>query len=183
MSELPLLRGYRRVVGSISTRFMATDLAAPPETPPRCSAPPCWKRCAAYFTANGFDANWAAIEGMADDELVVTLCMVCPFGPCRETGPAGSQRPARRADTLITLLQMGAHTPLQANRFVGRRRRAAAHSELTRLMRRTMTDAPEPDANPAPPTRALGLDPKLLEILVCPVTKQPLVYDQEAAVN
>ncbi len=42
-----------------------------------------------------------------------------------------------------------------------------------------MTDAPEPDANPAPDP-ALGLDPKLLEILVCPVTKQPLVYDQEA---
>ncbi len=29
--------------------------------------------------------------------------------------------------------------------------------------------------NPGP-----GLDPKLLEILVCPVTKQPLSYDREA---
>lgn len=26
---------------------------------------------------------------------------------------------------------------------------------------------------------ALGLDPKLLELLVCPLTKQPLVYDAE----
>ena len=24
-----------------------------------------------------------------------------------------------------------------------------------------------------------GLDPRLLEILVCPVTKQPLIYDRE----
>lgn len=24
-----------------------------------------------------------------------------------------------------------------------------------------------------------GVDPKLLEILVCPVTKQPLIYDRE----
>ncbi len=26
----------------------------------------------------------------------------------------------------------------------------------------------------------VGVDPKLLEILVCPVTKGPLVYDREA---
>jgi uncharacterized protein YbaR (Trm112 family) len=26
----------------------------------------------------------------------------------------------------------------------------------------------------------LGVDPKLLEILVCPLTKEPLVYDREA---
>src|SRR5213080_2353880 len=28
-------------------------------------------------------------------------------------------------------------------------------------------------------TRGLAMDPKLLEILVCPVTKGPLVYDRE----
>jgi len=28
--------------------------------------------------------------------------------------------------------------------------------------------------------QAIGLDPKLLEILVCPVTKQTLEYDREA---
>jgi uncharacterized protein len=27
------------------------------------------------------------------------------------------------------------------------------------------------------PTRSLGIDPKLLELLVCPVTKGPLEYD------
>ncbi len=26
----------------------------------------------------------------------------------------------------------------------------------------------------------LGVDPKLLEILVCPVTKEPLIYDRDA---
>ncbi len=35
-----------------------------------------------------------------------------------------------------------------------------------------MTEPPSPDA-PAP------VDPRLLEILVCPVTKQPLVYDRQ----
>jgi uncharacterized protein YbaR (Trm112 family) len=31
-----------------------------------------------------------------------------------------------------------------------------------------------------PPTPA-SVDPRLLEILVCPVTKQPLIYDRERA--
>jgi uncharacterized protein YbaR (Trm112 family) len=26
----------------------------------------------------------------------------------------------------------------------------------------------------------LGVDPKLLEILVCPLTKEPLIYDRDA---
>jgi uncharacterized protein len=31
--------------------------------------------------------------------------------------------------------------------------------------------------SPAEPARSLGIDPKLLELLVCPVTKGPLEYD------
>jgi uncharacterized protein YbaR (Trm112 family) len=30
------------------------------------------------------------------------------------------------------------------------------------------------------PTRGTGVDPRLLEILVCPLTKGPLTYDREA---
>ena len=36
-----------------------------------------------------------------------------------------------------------------------------------------MTETAEPQAQPQPP-----LDPRLLEILVCPITKGPLVYDR-----
>jgi uncharacterized protein YbaR (Trm112 family) len=32
----------------------------------------------------------------------------------------------------------------------------------------------------APKTESGGVDPKLLEILVCPVTREPLTYDREA---
>jgi uncharacterized protein YbaR (Trm112 family) len=39
-----------------------------------------------------------------------------------------------------------------------------------------MTDA----TNPGEPTRPTAVDPRLLEILVCPVTKGPLVYDRDA---
>ena len=41
------------------------------------------------------------------------------------------------------------------------------------------TNAPEPESGPVGPTGA-GIDPKLLEILVCPVTKQALTYDRVA---
>jgi uncharacterized protein YbaR (Trm112 family) len=34
------------------------------------------------------------------------------------------------------------------------------------------SDGPKPDSG--------GVDPKLLEILVCPVTREPLIYDREA---
>jgi uncharacterized protein len=34
-------------------------------------------------------------------------------------------------------------------------------------------------ADPTPPVEATRIDPKLLEILVCPLTKGPLEYDAE----
>lgn len=40
------------------------------------------------------------------------------------------------------------------------------------------TDAPQPASGPR--SGAAGIDPKLLEILVCPVTKQALTYDRAA---
>jgi uncharacterized protein YbaR (Trm112 family) len=54
------------------------------------------------------------------------------------------------------------------------------------MMRRSQADPtphlPEPamsDADPAAtPPVASPVDPRLLEILVCPLTKQPLVYDR-----
>ena len=43
------------------------------------------------------------------------------------------------------------------------------------------TDIADPVATPIDSAEARGVDPKLLEILVCPMTKGPLVYDQVAA--
>ena len=63
-----------------------------------------------YFTANGFDANWSAIESMGDNELVVTLCMVCPFEAVEKQALLEATDSPARADTLVTLLQIGAHS-------------------------------------------------------------------------
>ncbi len=104
-AELEMRRGYRRVAADFS-RFM-DDLEAPPPALPKRAA--LLTALRTYFAANGFDANWEAIEGMADDDLVVTLCMVCPFDPLEKQALLEAVDPPSRADTLVTLLQMGVH--------------------------------------------------------------------------
>ncbi len=37
-----------------------------------------------------------------------------------------------------------------------------------------------PDDTTAKPERGSGVDPRLLEILICPVSRQPLSYDRAA---
>ena len=98
-------RGYRRL--NVSYAGFEGDIDPPPEQLPQRA-----KLLAAlrlYFSANGFDANWDAIEGMDDSDLVVTLCMVCPFEPLEKQALLESPDAGVRADTLVTLLQMGAH--------------------------------------------------------------------------
>ena len=46
---------------------------------------------------------------MADDELVVTLAMICPFDPVEKQALLEAVDPGARASTLLMLLEMGAH--------------------------------------------------------------------------
>lgn len=105
VNELELRRGYRRLVGDYS-RF-ADDMDAPSDTMTQRATLLAALR--AYFTANGFDANWEAIDGMKSAELVTTLCMVCPFGPVEKQALLEAPTLAVRIETLMTLLQMGTH--------------------------------------------------------------------------
>ena len=104
-AELEERRGYRRVAADLS-RFRR-DLEPPPASLPQRTV--LLQALRRYFTNNGFDANWDAIEGMGDEELVVTLCMVCPFDVLEKQALLEAADPTSRADTLVALLQMGAH--------------------------------------------------------------------------
>ncbi len=104
-AELGGRRGYRRVAAEYA-RF-AGDLEPPPQY--LTQRDDLLTALRGYFTANGFDANWSAIESMGDNELVVTLCMVCPFEVLEKQALLEAADSAGRADTLLTLLQMGAH--------------------------------------------------------------------------
>lgn len=106
--ELEMKRGYRRVRGDLQ-RFRA-DLDSTSSTD-AIDRDGLTDALRTYFTARGFDANWDAINEMPDDALVVTLSMVCPFDPAEKQALLEAPGLADRARTLLTLLQMGSHSP------------------------------------------------------------------------
>jgi len=106
--ELETQRGYRRVRADIN-RFRG-DLDQTPH-PATIDREGLIGALRAYFTTRGFDANWDAINDMPDDMLVVTLAMVCPFDPAEKQALMEAPDLSDRASTLLTLLQMGAHSP------------------------------------------------------------------------
>jgi hypothetical protein len=104
--ELAPRRGYRLVRGDFS-RF-ATDLA-PAAPVAGFDRPALLAALRAYFTNCGIEANWDAIETMADDTLVITLCMACPFEPAEKQALLEADTPADRAAALLALLHIDAH--------------------------------------------------------------------------
>jgi Lon protease-like protein len=103
--ELSMRRGYRRLRGDFSA--FAADLAPP--------APLGLNRAAltgalrGYFARHGINANWDAIAKMPDDDVVITLAMVCPFDPLEKQALLEAPTAAARAETLLTLLRIDSH--------------------------------------------------------------------------
>jgi len=105
--ELPMRRGYRRVRGDFSDYHRDLDVPAdPPEIGVGRDAVLTALR--GYFSHNGFEANWDAIERMPDDTLVTTLCMVCPFEAAEKQALLEASTERDRGATLLALLEMGA---------------------------------------------------------------------------
>ena len=99
-------RGYRRV--ALDAAPFRSDLAGPRD--PVFDRNALLQALRAYFDARGFQANWSAIEDMDGDTLITTLSMVCPFEPVEKQALLQAADSSTRADTLLTLLQMGAHS-------------------------------------------------------------------------
>ena len=105
--ELEMQRGFRRVRADMS-RYR-TDLNE--QAVQAVGRQELLGALRAYFTTRGFDANWDVINDMPDDQLVTTLAMVCPFDPAEKQALLEAPELSDRAQTLLTLLQMGAHAP------------------------------------------------------------------------
>ncbi len=103
--ELEVQRGYRRVRADLE-RFKA-DLED--RGPAPIDREGLLDALRAYFQAHGFDANWEAIDEMPDGPLVNALAMVCPFEPPEKQALLEAATDPARAQTLLTLLTMGAH--------------------------------------------------------------------------
>ena len=111
--EAPPRRGYRRVRAGYDA-YLGDLSNDPPPPPPPAGVVEREALLAAlrgYFSRRGFDANWDAIRRMPDEDLVVTLAMVCPFPPAEKQALLEAPGETERAATLLALLQMGAAAP------------------------------------------------------------------------
>jgi hypothetical protein len=100
--------GYRRVRADLA-RF-AADLA-PPAPVEGFNRARLLAALRPYFTARGINANWPAIEVLADEALITTLAMACPFAAAEQQALLEAETPAERARVLATLIEIDTHAP------------------------------------------------------------------------
>ena len=108
-----------------------------------------------YFERQGLTADWGAIDRADDEALVTCLAMACPFEPGEKQALLECTDESKR----------GGHDASTV-RVRGPRRGRAAVADAVR-------------EGVAMAEERATVDPKLLEILVCPLTKEPLRYDAE----
>jgi len=102
LKELPLHRGYRRVIPAW-TQFEG-DMADPP--PPTIDRERMVRALRSYFKLNQINANWEAIDGTPDDRLVTSLAMICPFAPSEKQALLECPDATERARVLTALMEM-----------------------------------------------------------------------------
>lgn len=107
-TEITMRRGYRRVRADFAAYDADLNLTPPPIDVPREQT---LAMLRGYFSRRGIDANWDAIKRLADDTLVITLAMICPFEPAEKQALLEAPSESDRAATLLALLQMGSVAP------------------------------------------------------------------------
>ena len=60
----------------------------------------------AYFKLHSINADWKAIEGAADERLVTTLAMACPFEPSEKQALLEARDLAERGRVMTALFEM-----------------------------------------------------------------------------
>jgi hypothetical protein len=106
-----------------------------------------------YFTLQGIGLDWESVQATPDERLVTSLAMTCPFGPNERQALLEAPGTTERAD-IVTAMPA---RPVIRSQSLDEEN---THEEI-----------------PVTQTKR-SVDPKLLEILVCPVTKKPLRYDE-----
>jgi Lon protease-like protein len=99
--ELPLQRGYRRVIPDW-TRF-ATDVT---EDTGAIDRHRLIELLQAYFRQQSLSANWDAIGQAPDERLVTSLAMICPFEPPEKQALLEAGCLSDRARLMMSLLEI-----------------------------------------------------------------------------
>ncbi len=99
--ELPLQRGYRRVVPD--WRAFAGDLAEEEGGVDRSRLIDLLQ---AYFRQQGLSASWDAIGQTPDERLVTSLAMICPFQPSEKQALLEADCLSARGRLMMALLEI-----------------------------------------------------------------------------
>jgi uncharacterized protein len=105
--ELPLLRGYRRVVPD--WRPYSADLAG--EQDADFDRPRLLQSLRTYFGRNRISANWEALATVRGERLIASLSMVCPFAPSEKQALLEAADLGVRARLLTTIVEMAGLAP------------------------------------------------------------------------
>ena len=100
--EMALRDGYRRVLADYH-RFRG-DLSAQADSDIDRNRLLAVVR--QYFEQEDIKASWEAVEATANDRLVTSLAMTCPFGPNERQALLEAADLTARAEMVITLLEM-----------------------------------------------------------------------------
>jgi Lon protease-like protein len=109
LKELPLQKGYRRVIPAW-TQFEGDMVDATPAV--AIDRERMVRALRSYFKLNQINANWEAIRDTPDDRLVTSLAMICPFAPSEKQALLECPDANERARVLTALMEMallGAH--------------------------------------------------------------------------
>jgi uncharacterized protein len=111
--EIDMHRGYRRVRPDYSTFYPDLNLTPRPLGLDRQVLITALRH---YFHQHGLKADLGAIGKIADNKLVTTLALSCPFRPAEKQALLESPTDSDRAKTLLALLQIGAAEDMTAHR-------------------------------------------------------------------
>jgi Lon protease-like protein len=101
LEELPLTRGYRRVVPDWS--LFGADLE---EQPCSIDRPRLINLLQTYFRQQGLSANWEAIGQTPDERLMTSLAMICPFAPPEKQALLEADCVSTRCRLMMALLEI-----------------------------------------------------------------------------
>ncbi|MFO1119014.1 MAG: LON peptidase substrate-binding domain-containing protein [Rhodospirillales bacterium] len=104
--ELPLFRGFRRVVPDYAA--FSRDLE--PASEKGIDRPRLLSAARAFLMLKNIACDWQAAEAASSQALITSLAMSCPFEPEEKQALLESADLLRRSELLISLLEMAALT-------------------------------------------------------------------------
>ena len=60
----------------------------------------------AFFSQQGYEADWSTVEHASNESLITTLAMTCPFAPNEKQALLEARDTATRAEIVISLMEM-----------------------------------------------------------------------------